>query len=287
MSALAAAPAVAPVATGTIGILQGLLTGFPLSGTLGYVTLLILTVFPITGIAGINLVAVGQPLNAFLKVSSVAISLLIMTFLTPYLPIFLQSSYLNWVAGIGPWYLFDILQMLHYNEFNAKGFEPILSIPLLPSGGGKNSYWLLSATFLNILFVTILASGQVLPFIFPAFSIGGVSIGSIGNVVSIGGASLLGASFLGSVIASSFAPSIASPAALASLKLAGTGLLQGGGLPPLSSFADTLNATQTGGGSSKDMSKPDKIFLSVIGLVTVIGITLGLARQSGLNGRSV
>jgi len=260
---MAAFPVPIPIPSTGLGVLQGLLTGFQLKGMIGYVTLLMLTIFPITGLAGLNLVAVGQPLNAFLKVFSIGASLILMTILSPYMPIFLQGPYLNWLAAIGPWYMFDVIQMLHYAEFNANGFEPIIPIPYLPSGGGKGSAWLLNITFLNILFATIAASGQVLAFALPTFTIGGVSLASIGNYVSIGGASLLGASFLGSIAATSFAPALGS-----------TKPLTGGGLPPLSSFVDKLNSEQLqqGGGS-------DKSFLMVLGLITLIGLTLGLARS--------
>jgi hypothetical protein len=261
---MAAFPVPIPIPSTGLGVLQGLLTGYQLKGMIGYVTLMILTVFPITGLTGLNLVAVGQPLNAFLKVTSIGASLIIMTFLSPYLPIFIQGSYLNLLAAVGPWYMFDVIQMLHYAEFNANGFEPIIPIPYLPSGGGKGSAWMLNITFLNILFATIAASGQVLAFALPTFTIGGVSLASIGNLVSIGGASLLGASFLGSVVASSFAPALGTAKPL-----------MGGGLPPLSSFVDKLNSEQQQQGGGKS----DKSFLMILGLVTLIGLTLGFARS--------
>ena len=105
--------------TGILGTLQTLLTGIPLSGMAGYVTLMILTVFPITGVAGLNLVAVNQPLNAFFKLFSVGISILLMVFIAPFLPLSLQQSkWLTVLAGLGPWYMFDIIQMILYTDFN-------------------------------------------------------------------------------------------------------------------------------------------------------------------------
>ena len=197
--AIAGVPVVGVAPTGILGMFQNLLTGFPLSGMLGYITLLFLTVFPVTGIAGLNLVAVGEPITAFLKLSSVAISLLLMTFLTPYLPLFIQGGWLIWIAGLGPWYIFDVLQMIEFGDFNKNGFVSL--IPLAPSGGGKGSEWRLTSTFVNLLFATLAGSGQILPALFPGLSIGGVSASTIGNSVSIISGSALGISAIGSLAA--------------------------------------------------------------------------------------
>jgi hypothetical protein len=275
MSAIA--PAAIPAAPGgIIGFFQNLLTGFPLSGTLGYITLLFLTVFPVTGIAGLNLIAVGEPLTAFIKASSCVVSLLLMTFLSPYLPVFMQGNWMTWVSALGPWYIFDILQLVEYSDFNKNGFVSLL--PILPSGGGKNSSWRLTITFLNLFLATIAASGQVLPAIFPDMSIFGVSTSTFGNSVSIVSASLFGITSLGSLAAVAFGPSIA-PASVVAALVPKVGGGTATSLPPLSDMLETLSSSnplvQTGGA----VMPSDRIFLSVLGFVAVVGICMGFARS--------
>jgi len=256
------APAV-PAPTGITGFFQSFLTGFELSGGLGYVTLLFLTAFPITGIAGLNLIAVGETANAFLKFTSCAVSLIIMTFIAPYWPAMIQGPWMVWIAGLGPWYIFDILQMIDYSNFQVNGFESLVGIPGIPSGGGKNSSWKLTNTFLNIFLGTLAASGQVLPAIFPKVSIGGVSTASIGNNVSLVSGSALGVSAVASLLTIALAPNVAP-----------TGLKQlGGALPPLSTFANRV-AEQTGGTEGGD-----SLFLMFLSFIALIGIFLGLSRS--------
>jgi len=272
--AIAGVPVVGAEPTGILGFFQGLLTGFPLSGMLGYITLLFLTVFPITGIAGLNLVAVGEPITAFLKLSSVGISILVMTFLAPYLPLFIQGSWLLWLTGLGPWYIFDVLQMVDFGDFNKNGFVSL--IPLAPSGGGKGSAWRLTSTFVNIFLATLAGSGQLLPALFPGFSIGGTSASTIGNTLSIVSGSALGISAVGSLAAVALGPSVAPASVVAALapKLGG-----GGKVVTLTEMMDTLSKTdspiQSGGG----ITPSDKIFLSVLGFVALVGISMGFARS--------
>jgi len=268
MSALAATAI--PGTTGVTGTLQKLLTGFPLTGMTGYVTLMFLTVFPITGIAGLNLVAVNQPINAFMKLSSVVISVLLMTFLAAYLPVSLQGTWMTVLAGLGPWYIFDVIQMLNYTDFQAHGFKPIVPLPFIPSGGGKNSSWNLTSTFVNLFLATVAGSGQILQAVIP-----GVISPSVGNWISVGSGSMLGVSALGSLAAVALGPTAAPLAAVAGVPLMG-----GGGLPPLSEFIDKLAVAdgpiQAGGTA---VTGADKVFLSVLGFIAATGIALGLARS--------
>ena len=266
-----AAPTVAGP-TGMIGVFQSLLTGFPLSGMLGYITLLILTVFPVTGILGLNLVAVGEPISAFLKAGSCLLSVTVMVFLSAYLPLFIQGQWMSWIAGLGPWYIYDILQMVDINNFNKRGFRPVLPIPFVPSGGGKGSSWRLTASFVNLFLATLAGSGQVLPMLFPDLSIGGVSGTTIGNSLSIVSGAALGISAIGSLAAVAFAPSIAPASVVAAL----APKVGGGSSIPLSEFMDTLSKptiTQDGGGGS------ESIFLYILGFVAITGICMGFARS--------
>jgi hypothetical protein len=273
MSALGAVgPVAAP--TGMLGIFQNLLTGFPLSGMFGYITLLFLTVFPVTGIVGLNLIAVGEPITAFLKLISVGISLILMTFLAPYLPLFIQGDWLLWVAGLGPWYIFDVLQMIEFNDFNKNGFVSLISIA--PSGGGKGGNWRLTSTFVNLFLATLAGSGQLLPALFPDVSIGGVSGSSIGNWTSIISGSALGVSAVGSLAAVALGPSVAPASVVVAV---GPQLGGASSIPTLTEMMDTLSKTtypvQAGGA----MTPSDKIFLSVLGFVAVVGISMGFARS--------
>jgi len=262
-----------PGTTGITGFFQSLLTGFPLSGGLGYATLLFLTVFPVTGIAGLNLVAVGEPAFAFMKFISCALSVVLMTFLAPYWPILFQGSWMIWIAGLGPWYIFDILQMVDYSNFQVNGFESLIPIPGIPSGGGKNGSWRLTSTFLNLFLGTIAASGQVLPALFPNTSIAGVSSTTIGNTISIAGGSALGISAAASLLTLALAPNVAPAGVIGSAS--GVAGLRGGGnsLPPLSTFADRL-AEQSAGGE-----RGDGVFLAFLSFIAVVGIFLGFTRS--------
>ena len=274
MSALAPTAAVPAAPTGMVGFFQSLLTGFPLSGMLGYITLLFLTIFPVTGVVGLNLVAVGEPITAFLKLGSVGISLLIMTFLAPYLPLFLQGPWMTWITGLGPWYIFDILQIIEFSDFNKNGFVSL--IPIAPSGGGKGSAWRLTSTFVNLFLATIAASGQIIPAIFPNASIGNVSFSSIGNWTSIVSGSALGISAVGSLAAVALGPSIAPTSIIAALAPAVGGA---SGLPPLSEMMNTMtrpeSVLQSGGG----ITPKEKIFLSALGFIGIVGICMGFARS--------
>ena len=259
--------------TGILGTLQTLLTGIPLSGMAGYVTLMILTVFPITGVAGLNLVAVNQPLNAFFKLFSVGISVLLMVFIAPFLPLYIQQSkWLTVIAGLGPWYMFDIIQMLLYTDFQSQGFKPIFPLPFASSGGTKNSSWNLTSTFVNLFLVTIAGSAQVLKAIVPD-----IISPSVGNWISIASGSLLGVSALGSLAAVVFGPTAAPLAAMVGGANSLPTLSEGNRLPPLSEFIDKIGTDTQEGGSG--IMGADRMFLSVLAFVAVTGIALGFARS--------
>jgi hypothetical protein len=252
------------------------LKGTELTGDVGYYTLLALTCMPVLGQVGINQIAVGQADLAFLKAASVGAAYLLTVLLTPYLPLVLQGSWLFWLAGFGPWYFYDIVQMGLRSDFSKTGFTPIVDVGggIVSSGGGKDTSgaggakWTLNATFLNVFFLTLGISGQAISAIFPS------ELGAqVGNGISYAGGGLLGVSMLGGlgVLLSSGGAGGAAGAAAA----AATGIIVGGGsaLPPLSNFIDKMQAPQTGGG------KDDSMFLYGLGLVVFAGLTLGFIRS--------
>lgn len=271
------AAATAIFTTGSSSIMQKfstmVLKGVDLTGDIGYYTLLILTCMPILGQVGINQVAVGQTDMAFLKASSVAASYLLMIVFSPYLPVMIQGGWMFWLAGLGPWYFYDIIQIIMRPDFAANGFKPIVEIPgdVISSGGGKDpsggAKWTLSATFLNVFFLALGASGQAIAALFPSSS--GTQIG---NAISYTGGGLLGVSMLGSLGVMLTSGGGLGAAAAAAETAAPAALLGGGGvLPPLSSFID--KSAQSGGG------KDESLFLYSLGLIAFAGITLGLIRS--------
>ena len=244
----------------TLSMLQTLLLGKEFSGQSGWLGLLILTLCPGIGSIGLNHVATGHPELAFFKASSIALSYLIMVFLAPFLPLAIQSlgsgTFLFWIAGIGPWYIFDCIQVLFMNNFLANGFISLIDAPMFPSGGGKGGKWILTATFANLLFATIGGSGQAISYFFPDSA-------TAGNVVSGIGAAGLGVSLLASG-ASMFAGSTAVTSAAA--------LSGGGSLPPLSHFIDKVQA-----GGAQPQKEPSPLLYG-LAFIALAGISLGLIR---------
>lgn len=252
----------------TFSILQTLLLGKEFSGQPGYIGLLLLTLCPGIGTIGLNHVATGHPELAFFKASSIALSYLIMVFLAPFLPLAIQSigsgTFLFWIAGIGPWYIFDCIQVLFMNNFLANGFISLIDVPMFPSGGGKGGKWVLTATFANLLFATIGGSGQAISYFFPDSA-------TAGNVVSGIGVAGLGVSLLASG-ASMFAGSTAAAGGVGVAMNPLTAVGGGGSLPPLSHFIDKVQA-----GGAQPQKEPSPLLYG-LAFIVLAGISLGLIR---------
>jgi hypothetical protein len=210
---------------------------------------------------------------ALLKTFSLVVSVFLTILLSPYLPLFLQGPWLFYLSLIGPWYIFDIIQIFFgYNI----GYFSMIDVELIPlSGpggkipGGKNGKWNLTASNMNILFTAVAACGQIVPMIF------GSSSSGIGNIISYIGAGLLGISGTLSLAATLFAsPLGAAASAVAGLPGVTPKTYYGGGaLPPLSEILDKIPTRQEGGTVAQDT-----LFIQGLGFVAFAGIALGLMR---------
>jgi len=282
-----------------------LLNGMELSGMLGWALLSLVTLCPGVGQLGLNHVLIGQPVVAALKAISLPISYLLIVYLSPYLPLKLQGNWLFYFAALGPWYIFDCLQVfLGYNI----GYISMIDVDFIPlspqseqvmSGGsnelnpvnqirqpesakklttsngtvpgGRYGKWKLTTSKANIVLGGLSASMQIIPFIF------GESQRTNANI-----ASGVLAGLLGIVGAASFYTAYTAPLTLltgGSNHTVPVAPLTGGGseLPPLSHFLNTVRP-QTGGGAAKD-KRESSLFLQGLGFIALAGITLGLIRS--------
>lgn len=256
--------------TNLLGQLMSQGMKFEAGSSTGWNFLTFLAVCPGIGQLGLNHYMVDQPVVAMMKAASLPVSYLLMIVLLPYLPLAIQGNWLFWLAGLGPWYIFDIIQAFTGYDI---GYYSMLDYPFIPLGGpgggpgGKGGEWTLTFTKLNVLFTAFAGSGQVLKYILPD------SDPNIGNYISYIGAGLLSASLLGSM----FAGKGAAVSAVAALSGGATLPLSGGGaqgqVPTLSTILDGIPA-QEGGGD--DMSS---VLVQGLGLIAVTGIALGLIRS--------
>ena len=240
--------------------------GIPLKGDEAYWPLVFLTVFPPFGMAGMNNIAMGQTAMAFVKVASTVLSCILMVIFAPYLPTAFQGEWMFWITTIGPWYFFDILQILNRAQFETDGFKPIIDVtgsetlsrlllPPMASGGG----WTLTLGLLASLSATIGVSGQFITAYFPSEV--GTTIGNWTSYVGLAGIGVAGAAAMYSTYRGS--------AALVPMSGGGTSL------PPLSSFIEKIPQPQSGG--SRSDASP--LFLYGLGFVAISGIALGLIRK--------
>jgi hypothetical protein len=238
--------------------------GIPLKGDEAYWPLVFLTVFPPFGMAGMNNIAMGQTAMAFVKVASAVLSCILMVIFAPYLPLAFQGEWMFWITTIGPWYLFDIIQIFNRGQFEKDGFKPIIDLtwtptisnilsPPMASGGG----WTLTLGLLASLSATIGVSGQFITAYFPSEV--GTKIGNWTSYIGLAGIGVAGAAAMYS-------------------NYRGSVPMSGGGasLPPLSSFIEKIPPPQSGGSRSSDAAP---LFLYGLGFVAVSGIALGLVRK--------
>jgi len=270
-----------PASTGTHTVLSTmqsfLLKGYEFDGPMGWGILGFITALPGVGQLGMNHVLLGQPVVAIMKSLSLIVSYFLMVLLSPYLPMFLQGQWLYILAGLGPWYIFDIIQSLIGFDI---GYFSMIDLPQIPLGGpggkvpgGKQGKWNLTASNMNILFASITALGQLIPNIF------GSSASKFGNFVSYAGAGLLGLSGIGSAAAVLGASPLGAAAMAASAPMVAVG--GGGGdpptLPPLSEILNKI-PKQDGGSAPITKKSESKLFLQGLAFVSIAGIALGVIR---------
>jgi hypothetical protein len=268
-------PGIGGPMTGTTFIAQLVSQGikFESGSSTGWNLLTFLAVCPGIGQLGLNHYMVDQPVVAMMKAASLPLSYLLMIVLLPYLPLAIQGNWLFWVAGLGPWYIFDMIQAATGYGI---GYYSMLDFAFIPLGGpggnpgGKAGEWTLTLTKLNVLFTAFAGSGQMLKYILPE------SDPNIGNYISYLGGGLLAAS----LFATMFAGKGAAGAAGTGAAVTGGAPLVGGSaqgqLPSLSTILDGLPAQEGGGKKEDDMSS---LFLQGLGLIAVTGIALGLIRS--------
>jgi hypothetical protein len=285
------------------GLQDFLINGIGLSGIPGWALLSLVTACPGIGQLGLNHVLIGQPIVAVMKAISLPIFYLLIVYLSPYLPLALQGQWLFYLAALGPWYIFDILQVFcGYNigyismidadfiplspqseqvmsggaakDAAIRGAESVIATPPLTSSNGtvpgaREGKWKLTVSKANLVFGGLSVSMQLIPYFF------GEDQRTNANIASGVFAGILGVTGAASSIMAYTAP----------LGLAGSALtpvspmMQGGGteLPPLSHFLNSVRP-QTGGGAAKD-KKESSLFLQGLGFIALAGITLGLIRS--------
>jgi len=239
----------------TGSIIQRLTKGIPMS----YLTLKVLTAFPPTGMLGMNHAALGNQALALIKAASVAVSILVVTFLSPYYPTWLASLFIG-LSAFGPWFFFDILEVFN-PSFSTKGFRVPLNITIEGLTEYKNppyGSWKLTLPMGTAIMATLATSGVVLANYLPPSILPASSASMLSNVAG-GTGFALGAVALGLMITSSSPASVATGAFTSAVPTQG-----GGGLPPLSSFADKLISAKS----------PDEslAFLSTIAVIIMGGI---------------
>lgn len=238
-------------------------------------TLILLTLFPATGLAGLNLQAVKNTTGALLKVASYLVSSLYAIRLMRVYPGIL-TKLLSAALFLGPWFVFDILEILVKPDFEKEGFRPPIPITAYPPAAPTDGSWLLTPTLVSLIVAVLpayaLGSTGILNSFFPGL-VGGDTQKYMGYAV--GGTALLGAGF------SMFAANRA-PTAAALMPQAGGGVSGSGGNPskPLSAFAKDMMRS-----ASPEAFQESKAFLGLLGIITASGFVLGVARN-GLNAES-
>lgn len=247
--------------------------------------------FSYLGYGGLNLWAAGSLMYFAMKAATQAILVLINTFVTVYYP---GLWWVGYLLFLNPWYLFDILQMFS-PAFAKEGFKvPFTHFnPKKPLGkqvdisgnktfaGGTVTAALLAASLallgagtyglLNLLPPSITSGYK--PIINSIFAV-------LGGVTALGGGSA-GIMMLPQLMGSLKTNSAEFTAATA----------QKGGSAELPSLDEVANRIlehkplQSGGGESEDLSS--NIFIGILTLVTLGGISLALVRSKAESRESV
>ena len=206
-------------------LFQRLQAGIPMPKS----ALIALTLFPPTGIIGLNWAAVGNSTVAFMKVASYAVTSLTVLFMSQYSSL-VSPRIISVVAILGPWFMFDVLQILS-KEFDQQGFILPLESTAFPAGDGKEGKWSLTLPVASLILSTLFASGLVAANVIPA----GILSNDFQKYISY-------ASGGGSTI-------FATIGTVAGMMSTTSG---GGGAPVATTTVEpmTMAPTQTGGGSS-------------------------------------
>ncbi len=232
-------------------------------------TLILLTLFPPTALAGLNHQAIGNTVGALLKVGSYLVSTLwAIRLMGIYSGVI--TKVLAAALFLGPWFVFDIMEIMMNPEFPKQGFRPPLPIPGYPPPKPTDGSWLLTPTLVSLILALLpsyaLGATGIVNQFFPG-AVGGDTQKYLGYAT--GGAAVLGAAF--AVMSANKAPAAPIPAAP-------TTQMGGGGtkpLPPLSSFAKGLMQS-----SSPKAFEESKAFLGLLGVIITGGVALSMARNA-------
>ncbi len=236
-------------------------------------TLIALTLFPPTGIACLNLQVLKNTAGARLKVGSyVATSLWAVRLMSIYPSILTKA--LCAALFLGPWYLFDAMNILFNPDFPREGFQPPVPVPGFPPPAPTDGSWLLTPVLLSLILATLPAGALGATGILNQYAPGLVG-GDVQKYIgyAVAGTAGLGAAF--SLFSANKAPTQLPLQPLQGGGSSGTG--KNNDLPPLSSFAKSLMRS-----TSPQAFQESLTFLGILGIVVGGGILLSLVRSSAV-----
>ena len=239
------------------------------------IALTILTIFTPTGMIGLNQQAVGNTLGAILKVVSYGFGILWGLLFNNMYPSAL-GRFVSVLMFLGPWYIFDILNILFNPTFNEDGFEPPIPIQgLQKTPMSEDGTWLLTPTLMGLI-VAVLPAGaygltSILKYYFPGMDVADAQ--KYMGYATLGAGTLLGGLSIFNAVRTPAAPAMAgtSPSSSTAPPIQQLG---GGGLPPLSQFVKGIQKAASPEAFNESLS-----FLGILGIVIVSGIVLGLTRK--------
>jgi hypothetical protein len=245
--------------------------GFPMEKF----TLIALTLFPPTGIAGLNLQAVQNTVGALLKVGSYVLTSLYAIRLMAMYPGVI-TRVLSAALFLGPWYLYDSMNILLNPDFSKEGFQPPVPIPGYPPPAPTDGRWLLTPILLSLIMATLPVGALGLSGIVNQFSPGAIT-GDTQKYMGYAVAGTAGLGVLFSLFAANRAP--ATGAAIPAIPS-----MTGGGrsLPPLSSFAKDLMRSTSPQAFQESLS-----FLGILGIVVAGGVLLSILRGAARPSHSI
>jgi hypothetical protein len=286
----AASPAAVPAAAPSMfERLQSSVSTATAPKRMTYKTLQLLTVFPPTGALGLNYVALNNPIVGAIKaVSSIGIAYFI-TFILKYHPPFIQET-ITWFSRVFSfWYIFDICEITRSKEDFVKGtntgFKDENGKDIYKNGFrlpfninitelntpcvDKEASWLLTPSLISLIIGALSSAGFLIMNYIPAGLIP-VSVLQTLNYAT-GGTTIT--SILFSFILNSNTPPVVNSCNPPSemVMQSPSSKQTGGGLPPLSSFADKLLKSKS--------SDESYAFFSVIGIVLLGGFFIGWSKN--------
>jgi hypothetical protein len=269
--------------------------------TKGKYAIRLLSMFPPTGLLGLNHVALGNTELALLKSGSLVLTTFLIISIKQYYPVFFMPvfRFLLPFLSLGPWYMFDFLESFNPNFNSNKGFRlPItLEAELDKYYADKyKSTWTLTTPLIAGIFAScagfIAVILQYVPtsMISPTYKsymtygtggassalalFSGYSALTAGASTAASTAGLLAGAGVPNVAATSTVPATTTVPVITVMKPSIGGAMEGGGseLPPLSSFSKML----------KSDTKKDKdesfAFLAILALVVLGGVTMNMVR---------